>query len=155
MKRKQTGWALWIVTILLLLTVVGYTMEIREQAMDLCPIEGEEECPHTHYIPWQSLLGAFLVLILGGVNFIFTFQGKKEETPQRQRNLEEVASTLQDEEKEIYEFVVSNQGAVLQSKIVKELDFNKVKVSRLLDKLEGKDLIERKRKGITNLVVAK
>ena len=39
------------------------------------------------------------------------------------------------------------------SDLIKESGMNKVKVSRILDRLEGKGLIDRKRRGMTNIVI--
>jgi uncharacterized membrane protein len=44
---------------------------------------------------------------------------------------------------------------LFQAELIEKTDFNKVKVSRILDKLEGKGLIERRRRGMTNLVLLK
>ena len=38
---------------------------------------------------------------------------------------------------------------------MERLNTGKVKITRLLDKLEAKDLIERKRRGMNNIVVLK
>ena len=46
-----------------------------------------------------------------------------------------------------------SNGTIFQSDLVEKSDFSKVKVSRILDKLEGRQLIERKRRGMTNVVV--
>jgi uncharacterized membrane protein len=43
----------------------------------------------------------------------------------------------------------------MQSDIVNNTSLTKVKVTRLLDKLEGKGLVERRRRGMGNLVVLK
>ena len=48
-----------------------------------------------------------------------------------------------------------NKGTVFQPKIVNDSGFSKIKVSRLLDKLEERQFIERKRRGMTNVVVLK
>ena len=45
------------------------------------------------------------------------------------------------------------QDGIYQSKIVETLDSSKVKITRIIDKLEQKELIERKRRGMTNIVV--
>ena len=40
-----------------------------------------------------------------------------------------------------------------QSSLMKETGFSKVKTTRVLDRLETKKILERKRRGMTNLVV--
>src|SRR3989339_38192 len=54
-------------------------------------------------------------------------------------------------------FTKPKEKIVIQTKTIKEkmkkLEIGKVKATRLLDKLEAKQLIERKRRGMNNLVV--
>jgi uncharacterized membrane protein len=42
-----------------------------------------------------------------------------------------------------------------QSDLIKETEFSKVKITRILDKMESKDVIDRKRRGMTNIIVLK
>jgi uncharacterized membrane protein len=51
--------------------------------------------------------------------------------------------------------ILRENGSVYQSDIVRETKQSKVKITRILDQLEGKGLIERKRRGMTNIVVLK
>ena len=44
---------------------------------------------------------------------------------------------------------------MFQSELVEKTGHTKVKMTRILDKLEAKGLIERRRKGMTNLVFLK
>lgn len=64
-------------------------------------------------------------------------------------------NTLNTEEKEIMNLLIKNKGNIYQSKLVEFTDFNKVKVTRILDGLEGKGIIERKKRGMTNMVILK
>ena len=45
--------------------------------------------------------------------------------------------------------------AMFQSELMNKLGIGKVKTTRLLDKLESKQLIERKRQGLNNIVLLK
>ena len=58
-------------------------------------------------------------------------------------------------EKQIFEKIIESEGTIFQSDLVDKTGFTKVKVTRILDKLEGKKLIERKRRGMTNVVILK
>ncbi len=60
---------------------------------------------------------------------------------------------LDDEEKMIVEILQKENGAIFQSSLMEMLGTGKVKITRLLDKLEAKELIERKRRGMNNIVV--
>ena len=44
---------------------------------------------------------------------------------------------------------------MFQADLIEKLNLGKVKVSRILDRLENKNLIERKRRGMNNLIVLK
>jgi hypothetical protein len=62
------------------------------------------------------------------------------------------ADILQDDEKKLY-LIVCEKKAILQSELVLESGLSKVKVSRLLQKLEHKSLLVRKPYGNTNKVM--
>lgn len=61
---------------------------------------------------------------------------------------------LEKEEKEVYLFIIQEES-VLQKDIVLELQISKVKVTRILDKLERKGLIQRLSYGNTNKIKLK
>ena len=57
------------------------------------------------------------------------------------------------DEKVIVKAIEDADGTMFQSDVVEKTGFSKVKVSRILDKLEGRQVLERKRRGMTNVVV--
>lgn len=61
---------------------------------------------------------------------------------------------LDKDEKRVIE-VLLKENAIFQSTLMEKLEMGKVKLTRLLDKLEAKQLIERKRRGMNNVVVIK
>ena len=65
-----------------------------------------------------------------------------------------IIKTLTGEEKEMYQIIYNAKGEILQKDIVIH-NFSRAKVTRLLDNLEKRGLIERKRYGMTNKVVLK
>jgi uncharacterized membrane protein len=46
-------------------------------------------------------------------------------------------------------------GTAFQSEVVEKTGWSKVKVTRTLDKLESRRLLERRRRGLTNIIVLK
>jgi uncharacterized membrane protein len=70
-------------------------------------------------------------------------------------NYKKVMSDLTSDEKLVLEKIIESEGTIFQSDLVEKTGFTKVKVTRMLDKLEGKALIERKRRGMTNVVILK
>ncbi len=61
-------------------------------------------------------------------------------------------SGLPEDERRLYEIIDAAGGEILQVKLVSSGEFSKSKVTRLLDKLEGRELIKRERHGMTNMV---
>jgi DNA-binding transcriptional ArsR family regulator len=71
----------------------------------------------------------------------------------RRREWEEKADRLANNEAEVYELLLDADGVLPQAEIVDESDLSKATVSRTLDSLETKDLVERKRRGMGNVVL--
>jgi uncharacterized membrane protein len=65
---------------------------------------------------------------------------------------EETVDRLHNNEETVYTVVLEAGGALPQRDIVEETELSKATVSRTLDTLESKDLVERKRKGMGNVV---
>ena len=64
-------------------------------------------------------------------------------------------SELDKNEKEVIKFIQEENGAIFQAELMEKLGIGKVGITRLLDKLEAKQIIERKRRGMNNVVVLK
>ena len=62
-------------------------------------------------------------------------------------------SKLDEDEKKIYGLLKQNEGSMYQSDLIKETELSKVAITRILDKLESKKIIDRKRRGMTNIVI--
>lgn len=60
---------------------------------------------------------------------------------------------LESDEKELITLLQSEGKAMFQSDLMEKMSMGKVKTTRLLDKLESKQFIERKRRGMNNIVV--
>ncbi|SEO04801.1 MarR family protein [Halorientalis persicus] len=71
----------------------------------------------------------------------------------RRQEWEETAERLANNEREIYETLLAADGVLPQSDIVDRTALSKATVSRELDSLETKNLVERKRRGMGNVVL--
>jgi len=63
--------------------------------------------------------------------------------------------SLSKSEKKVYDFLLSKGGVAFQSEIVETLNLSRSTVSIILDKLEAKGLVERRRRGMSNIVIVK
>ena len=71
----------------------------------------------------------------------------------RRQEWAETAERLANNEREIYEAILDADGVLPQSEVVDRTDLSKATVSRELDSLETKNLVERKRRGMGNVVL--
>lgn len=106
---------------------------------------------------WISLAIAFIVLVIG-IFFVFAKTPERiitktitKKEPKKKISLE----GLDKQEREVISLVQAEGGAIFQASLMEKLGTGKVGITRLLDKLEAKQLIERKRRGMNNIVVLK
>lgn len=71
----------------------------------------------------------------------------------RRQEWEETAERLSNNECTVYRTVLEADGVLPQSDIVDRTDISKATISRTLDSLETKNLVERKRRGMGNVVL--
>ena len=104
---------------------------------------------------WLSLSIIGIVLIIG---FFIMFLKPKEKIivkTKREKKKKLNLEGLNSNEKKVIEILQKENGAIFQSTLMEKLEIGKVGITRLLDKLEAKQLIERKRRGMNNIVVLK
>ena len=123
------------------------------------PVEGAS------YFSLNEVLLLIIAAWLGGMSFLYIIISSKEkETPQSEqietvipenKSAARVAADILDgDEKTIFRKIVDDDG-LLQRELILNTDFSEPKVSRLLDKLERRGLIIRKRDGMGNRVMLK
>ncbi|MBI5391900.1 hypothetical protein HZB00_02765 [Candidatus Woesearchaeota archaeon] len=115
-----------------------------------------EQCPvHKSSFSWMIIVAygiGFIVLVLG---FYLLFSHKLENHEPKKEFKPVAIDKLDPEEKVVYAFVQGKEGSAYQSDLIKETHFSKVKMTRILDKMELKGILERKRRGMTNIIVLK
>ena len=74
---------------------------------------------------------------------------------ERERRWKEIAKTLKEDEQKIYQAIIEAGGIIEQSELSEKTGLSKASVSRALDLLESKGLVERRRRGMGNIVLLK
>ena len=171
-----------VVAVLLLLFIASvffYNRTLNDLAAGSCT-EDASVCPHAKIVETQNLVIAALIIVIAVMagwllyNSYFAKNAAPEDAAQKiQAGVEAGVSAVQgtkgspakkrkiaaheldSNEARVVSIINEGNGSVYQSDIMKKTGFSKVKVSRLLDRLEQKGLTERKRRGMTNLVVAR
>jgi NADH:ubiquinone oxidoreductase subunit 5 (subunit L)/multisubunit Na+/H+ antiporter MnhA subunit len=126
-------------------------------------------CPMWGTINFQTDVSLAIMIFIIALGLYLIFFGQEEKIITKfktlrtqveskkitKQNYQKILSGLGRDERTVLEKVIKSQGTIFQSDLVDETKFAKVKVTRILDKLEGRDLIERKRRGMTNVVILK
>lgn len=161
---KTLGSLLVAFSLILLFILILVKVNVDTEQGFLCKFVEEspeldmEECPaHESKTSWLLLAGfgmSFLVLA-SGLYLIFAYRPGKALAMAEPERKEVDLSTLSEEEKKVYDLLMLKEGSMYQSDLIRETALSKVKVSRILDRMEGKGLLDRKRRGMTNIVVLK
>ncbi|MBI3334222.1 hypothetical protein HYZ97_01940 [Candidatus Pacearchaeota archaeon] len=162
MENKNVGYLMLGISILVIFIIFLFNnamKDIIDQGRPLVAEHGGTFCPAYGTINTQTYLslaiaGILIVislfLIFSKPNYKIVIRKIKDKPIKKEVNLGE----LNREEKQVYELVMEDK-AVFQSDIIEKLSMGKAKVTRILDKLEGLGAVERKRRGLTNIVVLK
>ena len=152
LKSKHIGIA--IISIALLLGAVLYTFSIQsiESSTQQCEAELQTTCPHQGYLPPQTVLGILLLIGLGGLGSFLAIQKEPAKISLKSKI---DLKALDKDERVLYKTLMDSGGTIFQSELMEKLGLSKVKVTRLLDRLEAKNILERRRRGMTNIVMLK
>lgn len=156
MENKYVGLMVIGIAIVFFFIVMSFNQALEDIVNENCT--HGIQCPmqttlKTQKVISYSLIG-LLVIVGGFVTFLFKEKhiGKKVLSNEEKKKLLE---KLDVDEKKIVELINGKEGSMYQSDVMKELELSKVKVTRILDRLEGKGILERKRRGMTNIVILK
>jgi hypothetical protein len=172
---RYLGIILMVLAVALFLIMYNFSttmLNMIDQGQIMATCGSYQTCPHIAVLN-QAFIGYILAIIIFIIGLLIVFLGgggKKEEaiehhhveeaktTPPEQGKKDKWAEHLKQltgDEKKVYETVVEAEGVMFQGELVEKSGFPKAKVSRILDRMEARGLIERKRRGMSNAVVLK
>ncbi|MCX6818455.1 MAG: MarR family transcriptional regulator [Candidatus Aenigmarchaeota archaeon] len=167
MKNRIVGIIIIGVAALIGFIILSFNMAMTDIVNTSC--SHGPECAMWGTINFQTnvSLGIMAFVIVIGLYLIFFGREEKIITkiktirPQvelkkiTKENYQKIMNNLGKDEKLVLGKIIEAEGALFQSDLVAKTGFSKVKVTRILDKLEGRQLIERKRRGMTNVIILK
>ncbi len=116
-------------------------------------------CPAYGTINQQTYLSLLIVGIFILMSIFLLFSKPRERTIVKTKIIEKQTSNkifdthdLTSEEKHVF-VLLQKHKAFFQADLIEKIGFGKTKMTRVLDLLEGKGFVERKRLGMTNVVV--
>lgn len=156
MNNRQVGILLFVLTIVIAFIAWSYDDALNKIVNTQC--SHGLSCPMYATIDAQRNLAIGLIALLlfsSGVIFFWVpaVQIVKEFITPKVKP--KPPPKLEGDDKTVFELLKKNNSSMYQGDILKQTGYSKVKVSRILDSLEKKELIERKRRGMANLVVVK
>jgi len=159
---KTLGYLLVGFSVILLFILAFVKINYDQTSAQLCELQPHEtgtsmlECPaHDPNASWIIVSGFGVAFLILGIGIYMLFIAKPEELGTKKDFAPVDLAKLDEEEKKIYETIKSKGGSVYQSDLISATDYSKVKITRILDKLESKEILERKRRGMTNIIVLK
>ena len=153
MKNKSVGYMVLGIAIVMLIMIFAFNVGLKKIVGETCT--HGPTCTMYSTISLQTWISAGIVglLIIVGLFLIFSKQDIKIITKFEKKKKISLEG-LDKKEKEVVK-IVQEKGGIFQAELMEKLSIGKVGITRLLDKLEAKQIVERKRRGMNNFVVLK
>lgn len=162
MNSKQLGIVLTIISVVVLVSLIIFIRQFDKHLTKACDeacgtAEGTActaaACPYNQGkgLLWVPIIASILIAAIGGIGLFLAFSKSEKIIRQKEYDI----SRLSEKEKKAFLCIKESKDGIYQSELVQKLDLSKVKVTRILDGLEQQGIIERKRRGMTNIIVLK
>ncbi len=160
MKNQHVGYLIIGISILMAFIIYSFNNALKDIVKTSCSHGTECAMWGTITLQTNISVGIMVFITFIGLYFVFFNTSENTRTPIQPKKIiksdyKEIMKEMNENEKLIFEKILNAEGTIFQSELVEKTKFTKVKVTRLLDKLEGKALIERKRRGMTNIIILK
>ena len=158
MENKHVGFLILGIAIILIFITFLFNNALSESVRNSCLIQhGDvESCEMYDSVNYQKYFALGIVGVLLVIGFVLIFTKPREriitrkiKEPRKKINLD----SLEPKEREVIKILQEENGTIFQATLMEKLGIGKVGITRLLDKLEAKQIIERKRRGMNNVVV--
>jgi len=152
---RTFGIVVLLVSAVMAYVLFSYLDMLGEMTSDSCTCG--DVCTMVEYktppIVYAGLVGVCLMVLVGAFMLIRggSLSGESNQRDSWGKNI----GVLDDNEKTVYQLMIDSGGTAFQSEVVEKTGWSKVKVTRTLDKLESRRLLERRRRGLTNILVLK
>ena len=156
MENKQVGWLVIGIAAVMGVIVWIFNAGLKSIVGTSC-IHGAQ-CTMYNTISIQTGISMSIVGVIVVIGIVIMNTKPKEKivikkVKEKKKKLD--LSGLDKDEKRVIEFLQEESGGMFQADLMEKLEIGKVKTTRLLDKLEAKQIVERKRRGMNNIVVLK
>jgi len=156
MENKNVGWLIIGIAGVMAIIVLLFNSVLKD-AIGLTCSHGSA-CGMYTSVNVQTGISLSIVGVIVIIGFVIMFMKPKEKIiikkiKEKKKRLD--LNGLDEKEKKVIELLQKENKVMFQSELMEKVGIGKVGMTRLLDKLESKQLIERKRRGMNNIVVLK
>jgi hypothetical protein len=154
MRNRNVGFLIVGISVLIGVIILLFNSGLKDIVDTTC--EHGSTCVMYDTISMQTNLSFVIVgLVFAiGVFLIFSKENVKiviKKVKEKKKRIN--VSGLGSEEKKVVDILKREKGAFFQRSVMEEIGCGKVKMTRIVDKLEAKGLVERKRRGMNNILV--
>ena len=150
------------ISALISVIILMFNSALKEIVESSCTLAHGDavSCPMYETINQQTYIALGVVGLLIIVSLVLIFSKPQTQTIIKTKTIEKKSnkkidtSSLKPEEKQVLSLIQENR-AIFQADLIEKTGFGKAKITRILDRLEGREIVERKRRGMTNNVILK
>ena len=151
-----------IATVLLAVSLFLLCSKISKPSTIQIVVEGQstktEQIPNLYGPADVAWIVVFSMLTAASAAYILSQQSERA-TPvkdsQQKKRWKETLKRLQGADRTIYAYAIASEGVVFQSDIVKNTGLGKGTVSVALGRMSARDLLEKRRNGMMNIIILK
>ncbi len=158
---QKIGLGIMIAAVVLFLLGFTYVRSAEQALLAGHKLGSAGECVHAEGLvcPYEQInklaipkyVGLFADIAVFAFGLVLFLKKKPEEKAMLKARKE--ARKLGGDEARAFDLITQANGMIFQNELVEKMGVSKVKITRILDKLEAKGLVERKRRGMTNIIV--
>ena len=155
MENKQVGWLIVGISVVIGIIILIFNMGLKNIVGETCT--HGPTCSMFDTIAVQTWISLAIVGIILVIGLVIMFMKPTERIVVKKIKAKKKKIDLKGlnaREKEVVK-MLQKEGAVFQRTMMEKLEIGKVGMTRILDKLESKEILERKRRGMNNVVVLK
>lgn len=154
MRNRNVGYLIVGISAVILGIIFLFNQGLKNIVSETCT--HGPTCTMYESISMQTWLSVSIVGILFVIGLFMIFSKEDKQVVVRKVKLRKKINlaSLDSREKQAVG-IIQETGGVFQADLMEKLGIGKVGVTRLLDKLEAKQIVERKRRGMNNFVVIK
>lgn len=159
MKNRNVGYLIVGIAVLISVIIYLFNVALVDVVASTCSHGGS--CSMHDAVAVQTWLSLSIAGIIFAIGLFLIFSKESERiivktktrTLKAQKKKIDMKGLNKTERKVIQ--LLKEENAIFQKTLMEKLEIGKVGMTRLLDKLEAKQIIERKRRGMNNVVVLK